>query len=102
MLQLKILHAARKTEDPTCHNQDPAGPSENIHKYLIDDGYFLLNINDFDEYPLVADSIAIAEQVGFKYQGKEYLKNNNRCKQGGFMDSGEGILVFTLSNRGNK
>ena len=34
MLQLKILHAARKTEDPTCHNQDPAGPSENIHKYL--------------------------------------------------------------------
>ena len=34
MLQLKILHAARKTEDPTCHNSDPAGPSKNIHKYL--------------------------------------------------------------------
>ena len=34
MLQLKILHAARKIEDPTCHNQDPAGPSKNIHKYL--------------------------------------------------------------------
>lgn len=74
------------------------GTFKNIHRYLIDDGYFLLNINDFDEYPLVADSIAIAEQVGFKYQGKEYLKNNNRCKQGGFMDSGEGILVFTKDN----
>ena len=34
MLQLKILHAARKIEDPTCHNQDPSGPSKNIHKYL--------------------------------------------------------------------
>lgn len=33
-----------------------------------------------------------------KYLVKEYLRNNNRCKQGVFMDSGEDILVFTKEN----
>ena len=32
-----------------------------IYHYLIQEGYFLLNINNFDKFDLVGDSIAIAE-----------------------------------------
>ena len=66
----------------------------NIYYYLIQEGYFLLNINNFDKFDLVGDSIAIAEEIGFKLVKVDSLENNNRCKRDGFMDSNEGILVF--------
>lgn len=68
---------------------------ENIYKYLIPEGYFLLNINNFDKFKLVEDSIAIAEGIGFHLVGEHSLFNIKRCKSsGGFNDNSERILVF--------
>lgn len=68
----------------------------NIYYYLIQEGYFLLNINNFENYDLVGDSIAIAEEIGFKLVKTESLKNIERCKSTtGFNDNSEKILVFT-------
>ena len=67
----------------------------NIYYYLIDEGYFLLNINNFDKFNLVEDSIVIAEEIGFKLVKTESLKNIKRCKSTtGFNDNSEKILVF--------
>lgn len=68
---------------------------ENINKYLIDDGYFLLNINNFDKFHLVEDSIEIAQSLGFHLIGEHTLFNIKRVKSsGGFNDNSERILVF--------
>lgn len=67
----------------------------NIYQYLIQEGYFLLNINNFEGYDLVGDSKKIAESVGFKLIKIERLDNIERCKEnGGSMDNSEGIMVF--------
>lgn len=67
----------------------------NIYYYLIHEGYFLLNINNYGEFNLVEDSVAIAEEIGFKLVKVERLTNIERCKEnGGSMDNSEGILVF--------
>lgn len=76
---------------------------ENIYQYLIDDGYFLININDFDKYTLSQDTIKIAEKVGFKLLGTHRLKNIERCNSnGGFNDNSEKIFVFCKQNSDNK
>lgn len=76
---------------------------ENIHKYLIDDGYFLLNINNFDKFQLAEDSIAIAESLGFHLVGWHTLDNIKRCKSsGGFTDNSERILVFNKNKEKQK
>lgn len=68
---------------------------ENIYLYLIQEGYFLLNINNFDKYDLVKDVKDIASDCGFNYIGDFKLKNIQRCKStGGFNDNSERILVF--------
>ena len=68
---------------------------ENIYKYLIDDGYFLLNINNFDKFKLAEDSIKLAQEVGFHLIGYHTLENIKRCKSsGGFNDNSEKIFVF--------
>lgn len=68
---------------------------KNLYLYLIQEGYFLLNINNFENFDLVGDSIAIAESVGFKLVKTESLKNIERCKSTtGFNDNSEKILVF--------
>ncbi len=68
---------------------------QNIYKYVIDTGYFILNINNFKEYKLVEDSIDIAKSVGFYLIGEHNLKNIQRCKSTeGFNDNSERILVF--------
>lgn len=74
---------------------------ENIHKYLVDDGYFILNINNFGDYFLVEDSIEIAKQCGFYLYCEHTLDNITRCygvqnneNTKGFNDNNERILVF--------
>lgn len=69
---------------------------ENIHRYLIDGGYFLININNFQEYKLVEDSIELAEKAGFQMVAEHQLDNIKRCKSTtGFNDNSERIMVFT-------
>ena len=72
-----------------------SGTINNIYKYLIDDGYFLININNFDGFDLVSDVKKIAENAGFKYIGVETLTNIKRCNMfGDLNDNSEGIMVF--------
>ena len=67
----------------------------NIYTYLIDDGYFLININNFKEFNLVADVKKIAEANGFTYITTEILNNIKRCNMyGDLNDNSEGIMVF--------
>jgi len=67
----------------------------NIHKYLIDNGYFILNINNYDKYMLVEDCIELAEQNGFKFIGNHILTNIQRINSNSELnDNSEKILVF--------
>ena len=68
---------------------------KNIHTYLIDDGYFLININNFKEFDLVGDVRTIVENNGFTYVTTETLNNIKRCNMfGDLNDNSEGIMVF--------
>ena len=67
----------------------------NIKEYLVDNGYFILNINNFLEYKLVEDSIEIAKEIGFNLVKEHILSNIKRTNsKGGFNDNSERILVF--------
>lgn len=68
---------------------------KNIHSYLIDEGYLLININNFKEFDLVSDTKRIALENGFTYMGVETLTNIKRCNMfGDLNDNSEGIMVF--------
>jgi hypothetical protein len=68
---------------------------QNIYRYLVSNGYYILNINNFDKYTLVEDCIEIALSVGFKYKEDAILDNIKRCTEVGFNDNNERIMVFT-------
>lgn len=50
----------------------------NIKKYLISDGYFLLNMKNLKDYSLLTDMQNLIEKHGFIYQESLLLKNINR------------------------
>lgn len=71
----------------------------NIYKYVIDNGYFCLNINNFDKFELVNDTKRIAESVGFKLYDCIQLDNIKRVNSNGdFNDNGERIMIFVKPN----
>jgi hypothetical protein len=72
---------------------------QNIHKYLIQNGFFIVNIKDFDKFELEKDTIITAERSGFYLFAKETLNNNKRnASIGGgefcVVDNDETIYVF--------
>lgn len=75
---------------------------ENIYKYLVHNGYFIINIKDFDKYFLEKDTIEIAEQIGFTLFSKEVMEQtSSRVVEqvndlGGtqLLDSAENMFVF--------
>ena len=68
---------------------------QNIYRYLVSNGYYILNINNFDKYTLVEDCIELAQSIGFKYKEDAVLDNIKRCTEVGFNDNNERIMVFT-------
>ena len=80
----------------------------NIYKYLIDDGYFIINVKNFGEYKLEEDVVRIAEENDFYLYEVETLKNLKRChgdvksvrgeKSVTFNDNLEKIFVFKKEN----
>ena len=66
----------------------------NIWRYLIDGGYFVINIKNYDEYDLVSPTRQIAEELGFKFVGFEKLTNKVRINQQGIVNNDEDIMVF--------
>lgn len=72
----------------------------NIYKYLIKNGFFIININNFLDYNLVEDTIKTAEKVGFTFYKYHTLKNIKRTNsKGGFNDNSEKIMVFIKNNK---
>lgn len=68
---------------------------DNIYGYLVDDGYMIININNFDKFNLIQDTIDLAAQHGFYLDCVEKLSNIKRVKSTkGFNDNSEQILVF--------
>lgn len=73
----------------------------NIYLYLIQEGYFLININNFKEFNLVEETVKIAKEIGFELIGTHELKNINRCfgnqsniGEVKFNNNNEQILIF--------
>lgn len=66
----------------------------NIHKYLTDDGYFLINIKDYENYHLCDDTKNITENNGFIYIESIQLKNRIRPSAKKDLNTDESIMVF--------
>lgn len=67
---------------------------KNIYKYLIDEGYFIINIKNFKEYNLEDDTNRIATEEGFKLYEIESLKNIKRCHGDAKSKRGEKTVTF--------
>lgn len=67
----------------------------NIRRYLVDNGFFIININNFKDFKLVEDTIKIADEEEFVLVYEHKLDNIVRCNSNsGFNDNSERILVF--------
>ena len=51
---------------------------ENCYKYLVKDGYFIINIKNFDKHNMVDDARRLAEEVGFTFLHYETLNVMDR------------------------
>ena len=72
---------------------------KNIYMYLCQNGYFCMNINNFDKYNLVEDVKNIAEEIGFKLYNCIRLDNIERANSnGGLNDNSERIMIFVKPN----
>lgn len=81
---------------------------KNIYRYLVEDGFLAININNFNKYnnyDLVGDTIKIATENGFEIENVHTLKNIKRCHghkewqpgECGWNDNDEKIIVFRKS-----
>ena len=69
----------------------------NIKEYLIDEGYFMINIKDYSKFTLEADSKRIAIEEGFEFIENIPLSPINRYSPKGekvIQKSDEYIMVF--------
>ena len=72
-------------------------------KYLVKDGYYILNLKDTKRYSMLSDAIEMAEQCGFKIYNIHELKNIQRNHgsvygRSGIVDNSEKIVVFKQTN----
>lgn len=73
---------------------------KNIYEYLIDDGYFIINIKNYQKYHLIEDVLSICERIGFTLYAKEILENNKRVGIAN-NSTNEDIFVFTKKIKQN-
>ena len=73
---------------------------ENCYSYLVDDGFFIINIKNYRNYKLEEDSCKIATDVGFHYYctenlylDKSYVRSNGIDGQS--VSTNEPMFVFT-------
>lgn len=72
----------------------------NIYKYLITNGYFIVNIKDFNGIKLEETTIKTAEKVGFRLYKVEQLNQGKRLNSTSeekgdlIVDSSENIYIF--------
>ena len=70
----------------------------NIRRYLLDDGYLLINIKNFKTYKLYEDTKKVAEDLDFKYVQTIDLKNKTRPSAKLDLNTDENIMVFTKTD----
>lgn len=73
---------------------------KNIYKYLVNDGYFIINVKNFNEYKIENDVNRIAKEEGFILFDIETLKNIKRCH--GDVKSARGDKEVTLNDNDEK
>ena len=68
---------------------------KNIYRYLVEDGFLVINVKDYKNYPLESDTIKMAEDCGFKKVDIALLENIKRinCKAN-LNDNSENCYVF--------
>jgi len=74
-----------------------AATISNIYKYLIKEGYFVINIKNFKNYDLIQDVGNICKNVGFKLHDKMLLKNNLRTGISNHHNN-EDIFIYIKDN----
>jgi hypothetical protein len=74
---------------------------QNIHKYLVSDGYFLINVKNFSEYKLVQDTQRIAKANGFDRIDSILLKNTTRPSAKDDLNTNEIVMVFKKTINSN-
>ena len=69
---------------------------KNIYNYLIKGGYLAININNYNKFNLVEDTMDLCIKQGFKYITTHELKNISRIKSTKELNSknNEGIMIF--------
>ena len=71
----------------------------NIQSYLVDDGYFLMNIKNFKDFQLQRDSKILIEAAGFTYIESLPLKNITRPSARENLNTDEQIMVFQKGSK---
>jgi hypothetical protein len=66
----------------------------NCKKYLIKEGYILINIKNILKYNLYDDTKIMIESLGLKYRGYRILKNIKRPSRKLDLNTDEKIMVF--------
>ncbi len=64
---------------------------KNCKKYLIDGGYFIVNLKNFKKYKIYDDTKEILDKLGLKFVCTEVLNNKKRRK---IINTDEKIMVF--------
>ena len=54
------------------------GTLQNIHEYLVDGGFLIINTKNVDKYRLVDDWSKLARRNGFEHYGMEWCEVHNR------------------------
>ena len=69
---------------------------KNIHTYLVDGGYLILNIKNYAKFNLIEDCVKICKDNGFDYVTTHELKNISRikCTKELNTTNNEGMYVF--------
>ena len=72
---------------------------KNIYRYLIPNGYLIININNYKNFDLVGDTKEICLKNKFKFIETLHLENIKRSNsKGGLNDNSEGMFVFQKIN----
>ena len=68
---------------------------ENVYRYLIPGGHYLVNIKNYKDFDLEEQTILMAKKAGFQYVGTESFENISRISETGeSVDNDESIYVF--------
>ncbi len=66
---------------------------KNCYRYIVNDGYFAINIKNTKAYPMLDDCKKIIEEEGFELHAIETLKNKKRPHFGYAKTNGKCVKI---------